>query len=484
MLMLKGSRKFVWPLTFLAISLTPSWSQAVSAEPRSDSGAEGSVAQSAPESDTPQMIDSSSISDTNQLSVGSSTSASPSYLGMGLHLSGGAEGGSVGTGNANPVAPISSILGSLNLQKLRPRSATVIDYVGGLTYNGSYDGSAAYLEQQHALDVGERFSWKKTQLAFMDSFSYLHDGNFGASSFGGASAYNLRFTENGTSVSDNAEAADYIGTTQIGSTQTPFGSESFITNASVASLSQVLTRRSSISFNASYSISDYTGIDEGLFDFRQITTQASYNHQVDARDSIGFLYGYQRFQYTQAGVGNISANSVQLVYRHRIRSRLNLLLSGGPEVTSVSGSTGANGHQLNATAQASLQYIFNKYTLGFSYNRLETGGYGVFAGGNTSIFRLSIARAVSRLWSVSFDGGYAKSTSIETNIPGIAEGSYDYGFASAALQRQLGARVSAFASYQFNYEGSPCGASSCASAFQQHFVLIGIDWNLRPIHLE
>ncbi len=481
--MIKGPREFVCTLTFLAISLTLSWSQAGSAAPRAGGETEGSVTQPVP--DTPQTNQSSPISDSNQPSIGAANSASPSYLGIGLHLSGGAEGGSGGTGNSSSVAPISSILGSINLQKLWHRSGTDIDYAGGATFNGSYDGSAAYVEQLHALDAGEHIFWQKTQLVFRNSFSYSHDGNFGASSFGGASAYNLRFAENGASLPDNVGGGDYVGATQIGTTQTPFGAESYVTNASVASLTEALTRRSSISFNASYSISDYIGTSQGLLDFRQITTQASYNYQLTRRDSLGFVYGYQRFQYTQAGVGNITTNSVQLVYRHRILARLNLVLGGGPEVTRVAGSTGSNGQQLNATAQASLQYSRNGYNLGVSYNRLETGGYGVFAGGNSNIFRLSIARTVSRLWSVRFDGGYAATTSTETNLPALSEGSYDYGFAGGAVQRQLGPRFSAFASYQFNYEDSPCGASpSCASVFQQHIASIGVDWNLRPIRLE
>jgi hypothetical protein len=67
-------------------------------------------------------------------------------------------------------------------------------------------------------------------------------------------------------------------------------------------------------------------------------------------------------------------------------------------------------------------------------------------------------------------------------VPGS---SYDYGFANGAVQRQMGPRFSAFASYQFNRENWPCGASpGCAPAIQQHIALIGFDWNIRPIRLE
>jgi len=476
--MIEGSREFVWTLTLLAISLTPGWSQAGSTPPGVD-GQEGSVTQPVLDPDTPQTNQSSPTSDVDQPSIEPATSVSQSYLAVGLHFSGGGESDPSGTGNSPQIAPVSSILGSLNLQKLRPRSGTNIDYVGGATYNGSYGGSGAYLEQLHRLDVDHHLQWRRTQLNMRNSFYYMRDGIFGSSSFGGNGAYNLRFAENRTVPADS-EAADYVGATQM-----PLGQERLITNVSAASLNQALTRRSSISFAGSYSIADYTGNSQNLSNGRQITAQVGYNYQVNRRDGFGVVYRYQRFQFTQAGVGIITTSSAQFVYRRRVLNRLALVLGAGPEVATVTGSTAANGQQLNATAQASLQYNPRTYRLGLSYDRLETGGFGVFAGGNSNIFRFSIAHTISRLWRVSLESGYATSTSVEASSARVPVGSYDYGFAGGAVQRQLGPRFSVFASYQFNHENWPCGhAPACTSGFQQHIALIGLDWNIRPIRLE
>jgi hypothetical protein len=316
-------------------------------------------------------------------------------------------------------------------------------------------------------------------LTIRNSFYYLRDGNFGSSSFGGNSAYNLRFAGNGTVPADS-QAADYVGSTQM-----PLGQETLITNVSAASLNQVLTRRSSISFAGSYSITDYTGNSQNLYNGRQITAQVGYNYQLNRRDSIGVVYGYQRFQFTRAGVGIITTSSAQLVYRRHVLNRLELVLGAGPEVATVTGSTATNGQQLNATAQASVLYRSKRYRLGLAYDRLETGGFGLLAGGNSNIFRFSIAHTISRLWRVSLESGYVTSTSVEASSAGLLGGSYDYGFAGGALQRQLGTRFSAFASYQFNHENWPCAhAASCSPGIQQHIALIGLDWHIRPIRLE
>jgi hypothetical protein len=468
-------------LTFLAISPTLGWSQAGSGQPPAGSEMGGSVTQPVSEPDIPQTNEALPISDLNQPSIGSATPASPSYIHAGLHVSGGAESDPSGTLGSSPqFSSLTSALGSLDLLKLRHRSQTEIDYVGGATFLGSYGSPGAYVEQLHRLEADHRIVWRKAELTFADSFHYLRDGDFGSSSFGGASAYNLRFAGEGAGVSVNTGAADYFGASQM-----PLGQESFISNASVAEFTEALTRRSSIAFDVSYSIADYLGNSHNLFNDRQISTEARYNYQLNRRDSIGIVYGYQRFQFTQTGVATIVTNSAQLVYRHHILGRLDLMLGAGPELVRVIGSTGANGDQLNTTVQASLQYRFNRSNLSLSYNRLETGGFGVFAGGNSNIVRFSIERAISRSWRASFDCGYARASSIEASSSGMRASSYDYGFAGGAVQRQLGPRFDAFASYQFNHENSFCGPSAaCTAGIQQHIALIGFDWNIRPIRLD
>jgi len=466
-----------WALLLLAIPLEVGWSQDNSAPPQAAGTIDDSGTQPVVEPDTSQVADSSPTTDANNPSIDGGTRLFASSLGAGLHVTGGGQGYFNGMPGSPEVQPVSSFLGSLDLQKLWRRSQTTLDYVGGATFNGSYGSAGAYVEQLHSLDVSQRFSWHRTQVVFRDAFNFLRDGNFGSSSFGGASAYNLRFGENGEGAPGNTEGDDYLGGTSL-------GQESFITNVAAASITEALNKRSSISVDGAYSISDYSGYSQSLSNDRQITGQLGYKYRLNRRDSISVVYSYQRFQYTLAGVGVITTNSARLVYRHRLLTRLDLVLGGGPEVTKVAGSAAANGSQLNATAQASLQYRKNNYNLGFSYDRLETGGFGVFAGGNSNIFRLSMGRALSRTWRVSFDGGYAASTSIE-NSPGVPASSYDYDFAGGAIRRQWGPRLSAFGSYQFNWENSPCGpATSCPPGIQQHIVSIGIDWNIRPIHLE
>ena len=470
-----AARKYIWMLTFFVVALRPAWSQTDNGQPPADSEAQDSASQS--NSDTnaaPPATETSPISGLPQSTTASAGTASPSFLLAGLHLSEGPESDPSGTsGVPSQLSSLTSVLGSLNLVKLRRRSETALDYSGGVTVE-SDSGVGTYIQQLHQLDASHRILWRRVQLTLADSLSDLRGGNFGSPSFGGASAYNLRFPGSG------ASAPSGTGTTQVGLNQ-----ESYISNVSGVALAGTLTARSSISLDGTYSITDYLGNSQSLVNGRQTSIQAGYNYQLNPKDGIGLVYGYQTFQFSESGAGGVITNSVQFVYRRRVSSRMNLVLGAGPQISQVTGGIDETTQQADTAVHASLSYLFRKSSLTISYARAVTSGYGLFAGGNSNIAQFSISRAISRSWQGSVSAGYATVSSLQPATDGVSGSSYDYGFVGMAVQRQLRHRLDAFASYQFNDESSFCGAvAGCAPRALQHIVQIGLDWNFRAARLE
>jgi hypothetical protein len=463
------------------IAIRTGWTQADSEQPPADQ-VHSAIPETMPESDdVPQPVETPSASSLDSTSIGSESAASRSYLLVGIHISESADSNPYQIfDNSTQLTSGTQTLGSISLLKVLPRSETAIDYVGGGTFYSGYGSTGLSPQQLHQLDASQRVLWRRGQLTFRDSFSDLHGG---ASSFGGASAYNLRFTEGAAGIPANADAPDLFGAPLLGEPS----QESYIANVSSAGLTEALTSRSSAFLAGTYSVTDYLGNTEPLINGRQASTQAGYNYQLTRRDQIGLEYGYRTFVFPESGANDIITNSVQFVYRYRLSGRMDLVLSAGPELAQLSGGSSGNTRQINATVHASLQYHLKRSHLSLSYDRLATSGFGFVAGGNSDIVRFSVARNISRSWQTSWDAGYARVSSIVLSSAAVAGNSYAEGFAGAAVQRRLGRNFNAFASYQFsneNLESSFCGSSSPCTASVRHIASIGFDWHFRPIPLE
>jgi hypothetical protein len=484
--MAAGPKNRLWTLMFLMSALGTGWSQSNGWEPLPNSGEQASNGQdSIPQADlgpdsVTQPVEASPISALDQSSIEPTQAPSRSCLLAGIHASEGAESDpSWMQGFSSQTASITNLLGSLSLLKSRRTSETAVDYMGGDTLYSEYAGEKPHNQQFEKLNADERILWSKGQLAFRDSF-YTGDGDFGSSSFGGVGAYNS--TGVGAGISANTGVSDFFGASQFGEVS----QAAYVTNASVVDVTQALTPRSSAYLAGDYSLTDYLGNAESLFNSRQISAQAGYDHQLSRPAEIEAVYGYQAFKFPESAVGKLVANSVQLAYQRRVSGRMDLLLGVGPEFISLSGGTSGRTLQVTATAQASLRYRWQKSRLNLSYNRLVSAGSGFFAGGISQIALLSLSRNISHSWRTVLDGGYTKVNGIGVSAAGTPATSYEYGYAGAAVQRQLGRSLTAFASYQFNNENfGGCGVSqNCIPPLHPQIVLIGFDWYIRPVRLD
>lgn len=437
----------------------------VRAQSTADQSPTSSEAQSdATSGDAPSLSDAADTPETDELPSGSSQEPSRSFLEIGLHASDGVDTNPAGIlGSSSQLSSVTHLLGSLDLLKLRPRSQTVVDYLGGGAF---WDGTATtgHYDQQQ-LDARERIRWSRGQLIMRDTFQYLGEGTL------------ARLNVAGSGVEGSLTADSGIPPTEV-------SHQAYITQVSMADLGEALTRRSLANVGVSYSLVNYLG--ESSFDSRQASIMAGLNHQLGRKDSIGIAYRFQDLEFPNSNVGHLFANSAMFIFHRTMSARMEFVAGAGPEVVTTGGGTQPGTSQINASAQASLLYVWKRSGMSLAYNRLVTSGADVYAGANSDIASASAYRDILRSWRATVNGGYTRATAINlvsTTIPG---NSYDYAFLGATIRHRFGSGLDGFASYQFYNEsfGNCSGLSHCNLQTRRHVVLIGLDWTLRRIPLD
>ncbi len=400
-------------------------------------------------------------SDLDQLS--DAASAPPrSYLRGDIRASTGAENNpGLVPGQSSQISSVTQLFGNFSLRKSRHLSETSVDYSGGDTLFSSYGSLGPYNLMFQRVIADETLHWKSGQLSVNDLFSYT--ANRGLGSLGGTTPPSI------------LGGSDSFGAIQYG--------PAYFANVSGASISEVLTKRSSAKFSGAYSITDFLSNNQGLFNSRQVSTQSEYTYQVSRRNKIGVVYGYQDFQFVPA-VEALVTNSAQLVFRRRISARMDLVIGAGPQRITTSGISSRS--QITSTIHASLKYRARRYDLDFSYDRVVASGAGFYAGGIDDNVVSSVEWKLSRSWQATLSGSYFRVNQVAVAAPGTQLPRSDYWVAGAAVRRRLSRSLSAVASYQFNsYSAGGCGFSqSCNPAVHPNVALIGLDWSSRPVRLE
>jgi hypothetical protein len=115
-----------------------------------------------------------------------------SYMVPGFQVSESADSNAVNsTGQNRHTSEITRALASVDLQKLWRRYQLGLDYIAsGDFYAGPLLSTGqGRATQAHTFAGVERILWRTGQLAIRDSFSYLPEGSFGFSSYGGAAGF-------------------------------------------------------------------------------------------------------------------------------------------------------------------------------------------------------------------------------------------------------------------------------------------------------
>ena len=443
-------------------------------------------------------------------------SAPESFLLPGLHFSESVESNVANSPNGSGVTAVTRGLASLTLQKIWKTDEVAMDYIGGVA---DYANNSLGLQQLQQFDIDNRINWRRGQLAIRDSFSYLPEGAFGFGAYGGGGAYNAGFGGLGAGLlgagAFGGQTNAFVGGNGLGIS---LGLVPRITNLGLVDVIEDLTPKSSLTFIAGYGLVHFYGslvVDNPLagplqenvnfIGSSEYTGQVAYDRELNPRNQVAVSYGYQYFNFSTADTA-FHSQVVQLMYGHRITGRMSFLISAGPQITGINqqqcaipgvpvsscaqfgapvSTVGVT--NIGAAGRASLRYKFPRTSLAVSFQRYDTTGSGIFAGAETNIAQLNLARPLTRIWDLFGDVGYSENR--ELQIPGstVNATSFSYEYAGVGVHRQFGRSLRGFVSYQFNNLSfnTPCPlGSACNNMAHNQVGSIGLDWTPRPIRLD
>ena len=507
-----SSRHKSWTIAILFCCLSAAWGQDNPA-PAPDSGQPQEPVPAYGQEGTPPPISQNPPLSGFDLPSLEPNAAPLSYLQPGATFSESANSNIANTPAGSSTSSITRAEGTLALRRLWSNYDLALDYAGGAAYYNS-NGAGWKLLQQ--MDVDQKISWKRGNLSFRDSFSYLPEGNFGAS-FGALGSSGLQ-----------GLGSTALGSIWGGAGLGTLGLAPRILNVSLVDATESLTPKSALTAAGSYAFMHFYGSQPNgasFFDSSQVSAQGAYNRVLSAHTQVALLYGYQAFDFNVTAT-SFHAHLVEAMYGHRITGRMDFLVAAGPEFTDIRSpcvalepgcQVGQNAivgssssARIGAVGQARLRYRFPKTMLSLMYEHFLTGGSGVFAGAETDFATLTASRPLNRIWSVSAELGFSRNSHLQSltaaqqstcnlpgqpnpnptfpTCPGVSANIYDSGLAGLALSRHFGRSLHGYLSSQFSeiwFDHSYCGGlPQCNRISNREVITFGLDWTPRPIRLD
>lgn len=374
-----------------------------------------------------------------------------------------------------------AFFGGVDLQRTSGNSDLILTYLGGDGVS-SNNGRNSILQQ---LGVGERLTFRRYSVTFLDQALYTPEAAFGYAGIGGANLF-----------STGGNIGLQSGFLPEQSIVTALGQR--ISNASIVEFNTFLTPRSTLTFVAAYGTLIF--FDNSLNNNYQATFQAGYNYLLTRKDSIALLYRFSALRYDHIAQ-SINNNSLLVSYARRVTGRLAFQIFAGPDIvfsqTPIPGSLGTSGGTVgtpgtNRTEQyfwhvtANVDYRLRRTTFEASYNHGVVGGSGVLAGAVSDRVSFLATRQLTPTLHGTLLGGYSRNRGL-TIIPGsilaTSNQVYDYGFANVSFARSLLRSMNLSVGYQANYQNSNssfCVTATCGTTFLQHQVFLALGWHPRP----
>jgi len=406
-----------------------------------------------------------------------------SYLQPGVIVAETADSNVADTLGQSSVRSVTEGLGSLTLQRLWSHYDLAIDYLGGAAY---YNARGLGWKQLQQMDLEQKITWRRGQLALRDSFSYLPEGNFGAE-------YGAIGSQGITSV-----GASGFGTFWGGNFFGGLGQVPRISNLALMDVSENLNPKSAVTAAVGYAFTHFTGnpapgtvplVNNSFLGSSQLSVQTGYNRIISPHNQIALVYGYQGFDFSAQGTA-FHSHVIQGMFGHRISGRMDFLIGAGPQITSLSLGT-AKDTRIGVAGRGQFRYHFTKTTLELMYDRYETSGSGFFAGAQSDIAQARLSRPITRTWNGYVTLGYARNSRLQPLAANAVQANtYNYGFASVGVRHRFSRTLSMFGTYQFNeiaFDSSFCltqGVSQCNRISQRHLVTVGLEWTPRPIRID
>lgn len=389
-------------------------------------------------------------------------------------------------GGSTRFTGVTHLLAAVDLQRLWSHYETSLGYVGG---GALYAGSIRENAQMHELNFDTRWMWRTGQLIFRDSGEYLPEGTFGGGGgLGGLGVGGEGLGQGGIGVGTGGNRLGFFGQGLFGS----LGTNPHISNLSLLEIVQSLSPRSSFTVAGGFRWLHFLDNADGLLlDSQQTTAQAGYNYQINRRNKIALIYGFQHVLFPVAGAGTYDSHVLNFMYGHQVTGRMDLTLAAGPQLTQLNSVLQGRSTRLSASGRASLRYKFPRSSISLTYDRFNTAGSGFFAGAESDVARFAWFRPIGRRWELNTDVGYTHNHRLLTISHATLVGNattYQDGFAGMRLAHHFSRTFQGFVFYQFHdlwFDNGFCnGSSPCTRTSTRHVVGVGVSWHPHAIRLD
>jgi hypothetical protein len=379
------------------------------------------------------------------------------------------------------VRSITRLLGTIGVERVRNIDDLKLAYVGGVEIfndgRGTYDRNR---QLQEVLFDG-KLRWQRTQLRFLNLFSYLPEAPFGAGSFAGVGVFQSML---GGFLSGLAGS----GLTQFTPAQfASIGSSPRLINTSAVELGRRVTPRGTLTATAAYGFVHF--LDSApLPNANQTIGEVGYNYAVRPQDTAAVLGGYGSFGYSHLGQA-FTTTFTELFWGHQFNPRWTLSGGAGPVVIDIKSSTG--GRELTWMAVSRLEYLQPRTAMSLRYLHYINGGSGFLLGAHSDVGIFLLSHQLTPRWSGELHVGFAHSSSIEgLSLPGVPsnDNTFDRGYAGVMFSRRLNEYMQIYVLYNYSQtdlEADPfCGTTGvCGRVARQQIGGVGFTWTPHPIRL-
>jgi hypothetical protein len=367
---------------------------------------------------------------------------------------------------------VSHVLGALDLQKFWQRNDVFAEYLGGAAFgNNSY-----YVRQIQALGVEGVTRWRTGRATVRDSFTYLPDGSFLASTAGGLPGFGI--ATGGTSLG-------LPGIYRLSAVQGTLGTTPRLSNTAILDAVQSITPRSAFTLIGAFSNSHFYHNNEGLLNGDQTTGEVGYSHLISRHDQLAGVYAFQLLRFPTINGGEVYNHVLNLRWSHTISGRMSFIGGIGPQYTDV--RYGTTSLSWNLAARATLHYRFEHTQLLLNYEKYTSQGSGFFPGADTQVVHVTIRRPLGRTYALFTNFGYSHNKRLLDIQKGLNANSYNDSSAGVILRKHIGRDFDLFAAYHFSevwFDTVDKSGAVVGTNNQRHIGTIGVEWHPRPVRIE
>jgi hypothetical protein len=367
---------------------------------------------------------------------------------------------------------VTSAGGALNVS--RSSSHQVL----GLIYNGGaslYRGSARYNQQFHDFGLSEDILLGAWTLRMGDSLVFASQG----SSFSGFNTGGFTFGTQGSLL--NGSQFGTVPGLQPGIVPLQTISTGIVDrlgNTTFVETDYALSRRTQLTFEGSYGLLHF--LSAGYVNAVQIQGSVGYNHDLGPRNVVGVSYDFTKSKFGGTSQ-SIGIQSVQLLYGRTLVGRLAWQVGGGPALRDFQNYGLLGGPRLSWNLYSGLTYNRGRTVYGLMYFHGTTLGSGVFFGAQTDMVTVNVSRPLTRFWSASAYGGYARNSNLA--VSSVFSNLFENWNVNADVGRQLGRQLRFDLNYGFEQQrlsGGLCPVLTCGIGInpRRHTLGITLNWHL------